>query len=109
MMIAMNTISTAVSEPRPITERILEEVRRAPDCELDALVLSLPDVTWQDVLLEVHRLSATGQVQLSPWGAGIYTVRVTSEPGQEQNLTATRVARGAIREVPTASLFVQTE
>lgn len=109
MMITMNTISTAVSEPRPITDRILEEVRRAPDCELDALVLSLPDVTWQDVLLEVHRLSATGQVQLSPWGAGIYTVRVTSEPGQEQDLTATRVARAASREVPTASLFVQTE
>jgi hypothetical protein len=105
MMMIMNTISTAVPEQRPNADRILEEVRRAPDCELDALVLSLPDVTWQDVLLEVHRLSTTGQVQVSPWGAGIYTVRVTSEPGQEQNLTATGVARAAIREVPTASLF----
>lgn len=75
------TISTdiAMSESRPITDRILEEVRRSPDCELDALALSLPELTWQDVVREVHRLSGTGQLQPSPWAAGIYTVRVASE------------------------------
>jgi hypothetical protein len=53
---AVNAISTeiVVSEQRTIVDRLLEEVRRSPDCELDALVQSLPDLTWEDVLLEVH-------------------------------------------------------
>ncbi len=99
-MMIMNTISTAVSEQRPIADRILEEVRRAPDCELDALVLSLPEVAWQDVLLEVHRLSTTGQVQVSPWGAGIYTVRVTTELGTSNGLMPTQ-GGVTIRQVAT--------
>jgi hypothetical protein len=82
VLTAVNAISTeiAVSEPWTIADRLLEEVRRSPDCELDALVQSLPDLTWEDVLLEVHRLSSTGQLQLTSWGAGIYTVRLTSAP-----------------------------
>ena len=64
----------SVPELRPIADRILEEVRRAPNCELDALALGLPEISWQDVVREVHRLCSTRQLQLSPWGAGIYTV-----------------------------------
>jgi hypothetical protein len=38
------------------------------------LALGLPEISWQDVVREVHRLCSTRQLQLSPWGAGIYTV-----------------------------------
>ena len=77
----VSTISTdiAVSGPRPLADRILDEVRRAPDCELDALALSLPELPWQDIVREVHRLSGMGQLQRSPWAGGIYTVRAASE------------------------------
>ena len=43
------------------------------------LALRLPELPWQDIVREVHRLSGMGQLQLSPWAAGIYTVRVASE------------------------------
>ena len=71
--------------PPPLADRILEEVQRSPDCELDA-VLMLPGVTWQDVLLYVHRLSTMRQLQVAPWGAGLYTVSVTNELGKGQGL-----------------------
>jgi hypothetical protein len=88
----------SMAGPRPLADRILEEVRRAPDCELDAVVLNLPEVTWQDVLLEVHRLSTMGQLQVSPWGAGIYTVRVINEFGKEhQTACPGRVAWPSVR------------
>jgi hypothetical protein len=80
-----------------IADRLLEEVRRSPDCELNALVQSLPDLTWEDVLLEVHRLSSTEQLQLTSWGAGVYTVRVTNQLG----LTPAQDGRATIREAST--------
>jgi hypothetical protein len=88
----------SMAAPQPLADRILEEVRRSPDCELDDLVLRLPEVTWEDVLLEVHRLSTMGQLQVSPWGAGIYTVRVINEFGKEhQTACPGRVAWPFVR------------
>ena len=86
MVIHMTSVSTnrakalanvvgAVAPPPPLADRILEEVQRSPDCELDA-VLRLPEEdTWQDVLLEVHRLSTMGQLQ-APRGARASTPSV---------------------------------
>ena len=51
-----------------VTERILDAVHCAPGCELDDLVLSLPELTWNQVFLEVDRLSRTGQVRVTAMG-----------------------------------------
>ena len=68
----VSTISTdiAVSGPRPLADRILDEVRRAPDCELDALALSLPELPWQDIVREVHRFEWYGATAAEPVGWG---------------------------------------
>ena len=46
----------------PVTDRILRAVKRAHRCDLDALATSLPELTWNQVFLEVDRLSRQGQV-----------------------------------------------
>ncbi len=58
-----------------IADRILKVVRRAPGCQLDELENSLPGLTWNQIFLEVDRLSRMGQVRVMPIGNGTYTVR----------------------------------
>ena len=57
-----------------ITDRILDAVHGAPGCQLDDLVLSVPELTWNQVFLEVDRLSRTGQVRVTALGKGTYTI-----------------------------------
>jgi hypothetical protein len=54
-----------------ITSLILGALRHASPIELDALVSSLPTFTWNQVFLEVDRLSRTGELRVTSKG-GIY-------------------------------------
>jgi len=40
------------------------------------LVPTLPGLTRNQAMLEVDRLSRTGQVQVTSWGEGTYTVKL---------------------------------
>jgi hypothetical protein len=59
-----------------VADRILDAVHGGPGCQLDDLVLRLPELTWNQVFLEVDRLSRTGQVRVTALGEGTYTIRL---------------------------------
>jgi hypothetical protein len=61
---------------------ILESVRRSNEYDLEELLHVLPGCTWNQVLLEVDRLSRTGELRLLPRGKGLYTVRLSLPTGQ---------------------------
>jgi hypothetical protein len=63
-----------MSQLGTVADRILDAVHRAPGCQLDDLVLRLPEFTWNQVFLEVDRLSRTGQVRMTAMGKGTYTI-----------------------------------
>jgi hypothetical protein len=63
-----------MSQLGTVADRILDAVHRAPGCQLDDLVLRLPELTWNQVFLEVDRLSRTGQVRMTAMGKGTYTI-----------------------------------
>ncbi len=63
-----------MSQLETVADRILDAVDRAPGCQLDDLVLSVPELTWNQVFLEVDRLSRTGLVRLTAMGKGKYTI-----------------------------------
>jgi hypothetical protein len=63
-----------MSQLGTVDDRILDAVHHAPGCQLDELVLSVPDLTWNQVFLEVDRLSRTGQVRMTATGKGTYTI-----------------------------------
>jgi hypothetical protein len=48
-----------------ITSQILKALCKGSGIELDALVLSLPALDWNQVFLEVDRLSRTGAVRMT--------------------------------------------
>ena len=62
-------------QSRPIADAILEAVRDNQGCQLDELAVSLPYVSWEQVFLEVGRLSRNGQVHVT-LGAENCTVRL---------------------------------
>lgn len=45
-----------------VTDRILGELERISGCDLDTLTKSLPDLSWNQVFLEVDRLSREGMI-----------------------------------------------
>jgi hypothetical protein len=57
-----------------ITGLILQTIHRSPNCNLDALVRACPQYTWNQVFLEVDRLSRTGEIELASAGPGQYTM-----------------------------------
>ena len=65
-----------MSQLGTVADRIIDAVHCAPGCQLDDLVLSLPGLTWNQVFLEVDRLSRTGQVRVTAMGKGTYAIRL---------------------------------
>jgi hypothetical protein len=59
-----------------VTDRILGEVQRTHECDLDALTKSLPDLSWSQVFLEIDRLSRQGQVLVTVGTKGRYLIRL---------------------------------
>ncbi len=68
-----------MSEQGTVADRILKAVRRSPGCLLDDLECSCPDLTWNQVFLEVDRLSRTGRLRVQSKGEGIYILTLPTK------------------------------
>jgi hypothetical protein len=62
-----------------VTAQILTALRKVPDTDLDALASTLPGLTWNQVFLEVDRLSRIGKVRVSSALPGTYTIRFSPD------------------------------
>ena len=49
-----------MSPPTAITKRVLKQLCRSPECELEELVFSCREFTWHDTLIELVRLNQAG-------------------------------------------------
>ena len=47
-----------------LADRILEAVSEAPGCRIEDVVGQFPDLTWNQIIRELGRLSRNGQVRL---------------------------------------------
>jgi len=56
-----------------VADQILEAVRAHPECALDELILSLPGLSWAEIVHGVIRLSRSGQLGLSQSSLGLTT------------------------------------
>jgi hypothetical protein len=64
-----------------VTERVMDVVTHNPGCLLEEVVLACPDLSWNQVFLEVDRLSRNGQIRLRRQGMSLYRLSV---PGYER-------------------------
>jgi len=58
---------------------IMEAITHHPGCALDELVTVCPTLTWNQVFLEVDRLSRDGFLRLALVAPGRYTVVIPTE------------------------------
>ena len=56
-----------------IADQILEVVRLYPECTLEELIYRLRELSWSDVLYEVHKLRRSGQLRLTESSLGLTT------------------------------------
>ena len=77
-----------------VTNRILKAVRRTPRCQIDALDFCCPELTWNQVSLEVARLSRTRQVRVRPKGPATYTLTVQPKPKRWSKPSTRSMGRG---------------
>ena len=63
-----------MSQQKPITERILEFIRLAPQRDFESLVARYPEFTWNELYLEVSRLNRQGLIKITR-GVGIFTIQ----------------------------------
>ena len=57
-----------------ITGKIVQMVKRRQACDMEDLLEACSSYTWNQVFLEVDRLSRTGELRLFSKRAGVYTV-----------------------------------
>lgn len=65
-----------MAKQETVADRILKTLRRTPGCQLDDLVLGLPDLTWNQLVLGLDQLSRTRRVRVTALGGDNYTVRL---------------------------------
>ena len=70
------------------TQQIMEVIIRTKGCLLDEIVFECPTLTWNQVFLEIDRLSRNGQVQLRSTHPGTYIVEPTQhdQPTKEDSI-----------------------
>jgi len=57
------------------TQTVMDIVLRSPGCDLEEIVHQCPGLTWNQVFLEVDRLSREGDVVLKLQQPGHYSVK----------------------------------
>jgi hypothetical protein len=67
-------LASELTGPSDITGKIVQMVRHRQVCDMEDLVEACSTYTWNQVFLEVDRLSRTGELRLFSKRAGTYTV-----------------------------------
>jgi predicted nucleic acid-binding Zn-ribbon protein len=59
-----------------VTDRILGAVQDTQGCDLDTLAESVPELTWNQVFLEIDRLSREGEILVTCETGGRYLIQL---------------------------------
>jgi len=71
-----HTKGNSMAQVATVTERILEAIAQSPGSRIEDVARACPNLSSDQVFLEVDRLSRTGEVLLRLEGRGIYTLRL---------------------------------
>lgn len=65
--------------------QILAVLNRMHEYDLEELLNDFPSYTWNQVFLEVDRMSRSGELRLLFRGPGLYAVSLPLQTGQQQS------------------------
>jgi hypothetical protein len=59
-----------------VTDCIIEAISRSPGCLLEELLLDCPGLTWNQIFVEIARMSEEGTLILEGRGPGNYIIKL---------------------------------
>jgi hypothetical protein len=59
---------------KDISRQVLAIIVQHPGCDVEEVVVECPSLTWNQVFLELDRLSRAGRITLKQTGRGHYSV-----------------------------------
>jgi hypothetical protein len=68
------TLEKLMADQNDIGHRVMEIILRSPGCDMEDVVRECLDFTWNQVFLELDRMSRSGQVTLQHNTPGHYCV-----------------------------------
>lgn len=68
-----------MTQPMPITERVITYLQGSPECAFEALVTRYPEFSWNELYAEVSRLNRRGLVKITR-GVGTFTINYLAAP-----------------------------
>jgi hypothetical protein len=74
-----------------VAEQILHTVSLSPGCLLDEVVRACPDFTWNQIFLEIDRLTRIGELSLKLERPGVYRVALPGLQSSHSTHTYTSV------------------
>jgi hypothetical protein len=75
----------AIERDQSITSEILTTIARKKTCNLEDLLQCCTSYTWNQVFLEVDRLSRTGELRLEYKRDGDYALRLARRQEQQSD------------------------
>ena len=77
---------SATEAATDITGVVLQTLRHSTQCDLDTLVQACPQFTWNQIFLEVDRLSRSGDLHLTLFDRGRYVVGIPADSKIHQRM-----------------------
>ena len=75
----VTTMEVTLSDCNDNTRKVMDVISRTRNCVVENLIEACPDLTWNQVFLEVDRLSRSGQIVLTRIRPGRYRVDLGRE------------------------------
>jgi hypothetical protein len=63
-------------QEQTVADSIIEAVSRSPGCLLEELTLDCPGLTWNQIFVEIARMSEEGRLVLEWRGPGVYIIKL---------------------------------
>jgi hypothetical protein len=65
-----------MSHQQTVSDCIIDAVSKSPGCLLEELTRDCPGLTWNQIFIEIARLSEEGRLLLQGIGPGVYIVKL---------------------------------
>jgi hypothetical protein len=79
-----------------VAEQILKTIARASGCSFDEVLRACPDYTWNQIFLEIDRLTRRGDLILTQGGLGLYSLSLREDVARKTKLDSNPNARAAM-------------
>lgn len=81
-----------MAQTESAADHIMDIVTHSNHCTIEQVIFECPELTWDQVFIEVNRLRREGRIRLTLKQPGYYIVSKIAQPGAAQRMSERKVA-----------------